>query len=114
MPENPNTLHWLTLQNPFSKISKQVSNDSTVGREMETSETIIGCVSGRHTDITRIIMNEQSAIFLVGSPNIGKTTLIRYLQQHTNTTWSWRDELAEVSKRQKHYTRYSYNNAQKR
>ena len=96
MPENPYTLHWLTLQNPFSKISKQVSNDSTVGREMETSETIIGCVSGRHTDITRIIMNEQSAIFLVGSPNIGKTTLIRYLQQHTNTTWSWRDELADL------------------
>jgi hypothetical protein len=96
MPENPYTLLWLTLQNPFSRISKQVSNVTTGEREMEASEAIIGCVSGRCTDITRIIMNEQSAIFLVGSPNIGKTTLIRYLQQHPNTGWSWRDELADM------------------
>jgi hypothetical protein len=96
MPEKPYALHWLTLQNPFSRISIQVSNVPTVGREMEMSEAIIGCVSGRRTDITRIIMNEQSAIFLVGSPNIGKTTLIRSLQQHSNTGWSWRDELADL------------------
>src|SRR5579859_2751625 len=96
MPENSYALHWLTLQNPFSRISKQVSNVPTVEREMETPEPIIGCVSGRRTDITRIIMNEQSAIFLVGSPNIGKTMLIRYLQQHPNTGWSWRDELADL------------------
>jgi GTPase SAR1 family protein len=96
MLENVNMIDWLTLQNPFSKISKQVILTSSVSRELDTSDAIIGRVSGRHTDITRIIMDEQSAIFLVGSPNIGKSTLIRYLQQHPNTGWSWRDELADL------------------
>jgi hypothetical protein len=96
MSENSYVSDWLTLQNPFSKISKQVILASSVKRELDTSDSIIGRVSGRHTDITRIIMDEQSAIFLVGSPNIGKSTLIRYLQQHPNTGWSWRDELADL------------------
>src|SRR5215471_14841662 len=87
---------WLTLQNPFSKISKQVILTPTAKRAMDTSEAIFGRVSGRRTDITRIIMDEQSAVFLVGTPNIGKTTLIRYLQQHPGTEWSWRDELADL------------------
>jgi len=41
-------------------------------------------------------MNEQSAIFLVGTPHIGKSTLIRYLQQPSDTEWSWRNELADL------------------
>ena len=41
-------------------------------------------------------MNEQSAIFLVGTPHIGKSTLIRYLQQPSDTGWSWRNELADL------------------
>ena len=41
-------------------------------------------------------MNEQSAIFLVGTPNIGKSSLIRYLREHPKTEWSWRDELADL------------------
>ena len=96
MLENSKMFDWLTLHNPFSKISKQVILDSSVRKELDTSEAIIGHVSGRHADITRIIMDEQSAIFLVGSPNIGKSTLIRYLQQHPNTGWSWRDELVDL------------------
>src|SRR5260370_33540484 len=93
MSENSNTFDWLTLQNPFSKISKQVMLAPTVRKENVTSEDIIGRVSGRRIDITRIIMNEQSAIFLVGTPNIGKSTLLRYLQRHHDADWSWRNEL---------------------
>jgi len=89
-------LDWLTLPNPFSKISKQVILAPTVRKEEVTSEDIIGRVSGRRIDITRIIMNEQSAIFLVGTPNIGKSTLIRYLQNHPDAEWSWRDELVDL------------------
>ncbi len=96
MSENYYVPDWLTLQNPFSKISKQVILASNVRRELDTSEAIIGRVSGRRTDITRIIMDEQSAIFLVGTPNIGKSMLIRYLQQHPNTGWSWLDEFADL------------------
>ena len=96
MLENYNSFDWLTLQNPFSKISKQVIHAPTVRKEKVTSENIIGRVSGRHRDITRIIMNEQSAIFLVGTPNIGKSTLIRYLQTRPEAEWSWRDELADL------------------
>ncbi len=96
MWDNPYVPDWLTLQNPFSMISKQVILTPTARKEMYTSEAIIGHVSGRRTDLTRIIMDEQSAVFLVGSPNIGKSTLIRYLQQHPNTEWSWRDELADL------------------
>jgi len=94
--ENSNKIDWLTLPNPFSMISKQVMHDPIVKEEMGTSEAIIGHVSGRRTDITRIIMNEQSAIFLVGTPNIGKSTLIRYLQNRPDNEWTWRDELAEL------------------
>jgi hypothetical protein len=96
MSENSFVPDWLTLQNPFSKISKQMILAPTTRRDMDTSEAIIGRVSGRRTDITRIIMDEQSAVFLVGTPNIGKSTLIRYLQQHPDTEWSWRDELADL------------------
>ena len=96
MSENPYVPDWLTLQNPFSRISKQMILAPTVRRDVDTSEAIIGRVSGRRTDITRIIMDEQSAVFLVGTPNIGKSTLIHYLQQHPDTEWSWRDELADL------------------
>ena len=96
MAENPYESGWLTLQNPFARITKQVTLASTMIRDMDTSDAIIGRVSGRRTDITRIIMNEQSAIFLVGTPHIGKSTLIRYLQQPSGTGWSWRDELADL------------------
>jgi hypothetical protein len=92
---------WLTLQNPYSKISKQGVHTPTAKREMDTSEVIFGRVSGRRTDITRIIMDEQSAIFLVGTPNIGKSTLIRYLQQPPDTEWSWRDELDDLRGQQR-------------
>src|SRR5690349_1211591 len=95
MLENSHLLDWLTLQNPFSKISKRVILAPTISKEKITSEVIIGRISGRSTDITRIIMNEQSAIFLVGTPNIGKSTLIRYLQEQPITEWSWRDELGD-------------------
>lgn len=94
--ENITVRDWLTLQNPFSKISKLVTFAATVRSEIDTSEVIIGRVSGRSTDITRIIMNEQSAIFLVGTPNIGKSSLIRYLQKHPITEWSWRVELTDL------------------
>src|SRR5690349_2073298 len=93
MLKNPHALDWLTLQNPFSK---QVNYPTTLRGEMDVSQSIIGHVSGRVTDITRIIMNEQRAIFLVGAPYIGKSTLIRYLQQHSNDGWSWRNELTDL------------------
>lgn len=96
MAENRYESGWLTLQNPFSRITKQVTLATTMERDRDTSDTIIGRVSGRRTDITRIIMNEQSAIFLVGTPHIGKSTLIRYLQQPSGAGWSWRNELAEL------------------
>jgi hypothetical protein len=96
MLETSGKFNWLNLQNPFSKISKQVVPGPTGRKERVASESIIGRVSGRHTDITRIIMNEQSAIFLVGTPNIGKSILIRYLQNDPDAEWSWRDELADL------------------
>ena len=96
MSENSNLFDWLVLQNPFSKISKQTILTPTVLNEKVTPEHIIGRVSGRRLDITRIIMNEQSAIFLVGTPNIGKSMLLRYLQNHPAAEWSWRDELADL------------------
>ncbi len=96
MLENRNEPGWLTLQNPFSRIAKQVTLVSTMERDVGTSDAIIGRVSGRRTDISKIIMNEQSAIFLVGTPYIGKSTLIRYLQQPSAAGWSWRNELADL------------------
>jgi GTPase SAR1 family protein len=94
--EDAKMLDWLNLQNPFSKISKYVTLVSNIRRELDNSEVIMGRVSGRSTDITKIIMNEQSAIFLVGTPNIGKTSLIHYLQKHPNTGCSWRDEQTDL------------------
>src|SRR5260221_12428887 len=96
MVENRYEPGWLTLQNPFARITKQVTLASTMERDIDTSNAIIGHISGRRTDITRIIMNEQSAIFLVGTPHIGKSTLIRYLQQPSSTGWSWRNELVDL------------------
>ena len=96
MAENRYESGWLTLQNPFSRITKQVTLASIMERNIDTSDAIIGRVSGRRADITRIIMNEQSAIFLVGTPHIGKSTLIRYLQQPSSTGWSWRNELVDL------------------
>jgi ATPase subunit of ABC transporter with duplicated ATPase domains len=76
-------LNWEALPNPF--------------RLTDTNKAITGHVSGRNTDIRNIIIGNQSAIFLTGAPLIGKTTLIRHLnetfQEHcTTSTWSWRDE----------------------
>jgi hypothetical protein len=96
MLENSKMFDWLTLQNPFSKISKQVILAPTLRNDKLTSEHITGHISGRRLDITRIIMNEQSAIFLVGTPNIGKSTLLRYLRNDPYNDWSWRDELADL------------------
>ena len=96
MLETSDMFDWLNLQNPFSKISKQVVPVPAGRKERVASENIIGCVSGRKIDITRIIMNEQGAIFLVGTPYIGKSTLIRYLQNDPGAEWSWRDELADL------------------
>ena len=64
MWENPYASDWLTLQNPFSMISKQMLLAPVLSKDIDTTEAIVGRVSGRRTDITRIIMNEQSAIFL--------------------------------------------------
>lgn len=86
---------WQMLPNPFHKISKQVLPDPLVQSDLDISDEIIGRVSGRRADITRIIMDEQSAIFLVGTPRIGKSTLIRYLQR-PHAEWSWRNELADL------------------
>src|SRR5260370_7102003 len=96
MAENRYESGWLTLQNPFSRITKQVTLASIMERNIDTSDAIIGRVSGRRADITRIIMNEQSAIFLVGTPHIGKSTLIRYLQQPSITAWSSRNKLLSL------------------
>ena len=87
---------WLALQNPFSMISKQVVSSPISRKDQIMPEYIVGHVSGRRVDITRILMNEQSAIFLVGTPNIGKSTLIRYLRNVPAAEWSWRDELADL------------------
>jgi hypothetical protein len=97
MLENWYESGWLTLQNPFSKISKQAITGSNLGKDFEISEAITGHVSCRRTDITKIIMDEQSAIFLVGTPGIGKSTLVRYLQRHPGKEWTWRDELRDLN-----------------
>ena len=75
-----NTLRY-TLPNPF---------------RADTASASIGHVSGRRTDISEMIMSKQSAIILAGAPRIGKSTLIRYLQQEAGDGWSWRDEVAEL------------------
>src|SRR5713101_4080896 len=73
--------NWLTLPNPFGS---------------NTPKGIPGHVSGRSTDIAEIITGRQSAILLLGAPNIGKSTLIRYLQWPPTAGWSWRDELLDL------------------
>jgi hypothetical protein len=97
MLENWYESGWLTLQNPFPKISKHAIPGSHLGKDFEASEAITGQVSCRRTDITKIIMDEQSAIFLVGTPGIGKSTLIRYLQRPPGKEWTWRDELRDLN-----------------
>lgn len=74
---------WRSLPNPYSNV-------------METSEAIIGHISGRKADITKIITGSQSAIILAGAPHIGKSALIHYLQPLSNTEWSWLDELEDL------------------
>src|SRR5712692_6488459 len=97
MLENANASGWQSLPNPFAKLSKQVIvAPLEEGRNVAASEVITGRVTGRRTDITRIIMDEQSAIFLVGTLRIGKSTLLRYLRQPPDAEWSWRDELADL------------------
>src|SRR6266699_2749081 len=97
MLENWYESSWLALQNPFSKISKQAIPGPNLGKDFEISEVIPGHVSCRCTDITKIIMDEQSVIFLVGTPGIGKSTLIRYLQRSLGKEWTWRDELKDLN-----------------
>ena len=97
MLENWYESGWLTLQNPFPKISKPAITGSNLGKDFEFSEAITGHVSCRRTDITKIIMDEQSAIFLVGTPGIGKSTLVRYLQRPPGKEWTWRDELRDLN-----------------
>src|SRR5437763_4692614 len=97
MLENLNESGWLSLPNPFPKISKHTMPNSFGGGNIDTSEAITGHVSCRRTDITKIIMDEQSAIFLVGTPGIGKSTLVRYLQRPPGKEWTWRDELRDLN-----------------
>ena len=97
MLENWYEYGWLTLQNPFPKILKPAKIGSNLSKDFDFSETITGHVSCRRTDITKIIMDEQSAIFLVGTPGIGKSTLIRYLQRPPGEKWTWRNELKDLN-----------------
>jgi hypothetical protein len=99
MLERRYELTWQTLPNPFPKIPKQVLSVPFVDKDADVSDAITSHVSGRRTDITKIIMDEQSAIFLVGTPRIGKSTLIRYLQRPPDAEWSWRHELAGIRDR---------------
>ncbi len=74
---------WDMLPNPFQK-------------HPGTGEMITSHVSGRSADIQEIVTGGQSAIILLGAPNIGKKTLIRYLQRPPESDWSWRDELEDL------------------
>ena len=81
---------WLALPNPFLRRAKPLP--SATERDAYTSDSIEGYVSGRRTAITEILMGAQSAIILAGSPNIGKSALISYLEDAPGS-WSWRKEL---------------------
>lgn len=83
---------WETLPNPFFS--------------RERAGNIIGHISGRARDIERIIMGDQSAILVTGAPGIGKSTLVRYLQQLPSTHWSWRNELDYLLERRALYDTY--------
>src|SRR5579862_8263169 len=74
---------WRSLTNPYANM-------------MDASEVIIGHISGRRADITKIISGSQSAIILAGAPHSGKSAFIRYLQDNPNSEWSWRDELEDL------------------
>lgn len=80
LPHNPT---WSTLLNPF--------------RVTDTSDIITGHVSGRSTDITKIISGGQSALILAGAPYIGKSAVIRYLACPPGREWTWRKELPELN-----------------
>ena len=71
---------WRSIPNPFSNMKYE-------------NNVITGHVSGRKADIIELVMGGQSAVILVGSPSIGKSTLIRYLQRPASAAWSWRNEL---------------------
>jgi len=59
----------------------------------DRSQVIAGHVSCRSTEIYDIIAGKQNALILAGRPNIGKSTLICYLQLLPTAPWSWRNEL---------------------
>lgn len=82
MIETPFQRGWRSLRNPFQ------------GRP-ETGEMIVSHVSGRSGDIQNIVMGGPGALILSGVPRIGKTSLLRYLQQPPIIEWSWRDELED-------------------
>ncbi len=69
---------WHSLSNPFTN---------------DRREVIAGHVSCRSTEINDIIAGQQNAVILAGRPNIGKSTLIRYLNLPSTAPWSWRNEL---------------------
>ncbi len=69
---------WHSLSNPFTD---------------DRREVIAGHVSCRSTEINDIIAGRQNALILAGRPNIGKSTLIRYLNLLPTAPWSWRNEL---------------------
>ena len=71
---------WQTLPNPFQNVT-------------ESSDLVTGHISGRSREISKIINSTQSAILLAGAPDIGKSTLIRYLQRPPEAEWSWRKEI---------------------
>lgn len=69
---------WHSLSNPFTD---------------DRREIIAGHVSCRSIEINDIIAGRQNALILAGTPNIGKSTLIRYLNLPPTALWSWRNEL---------------------
>ncbi len=69
---------WNSLTNPFTGDQPQI---------------IPGHTSCRSIEILDIISGRQNALILAGRPNIGKSTLIRYLQLPPTAPWSWRNEL---------------------
>ncbi len=84
-------LQWHTLPNPFLRNTRSLLFNTE--QEEDSSETIIGYVSGRSADIEDIIVGDQSAIILAGAPYIGKTTFTHYLCSSYGK-WSWRNELS--------------------
>ena len=70
---------WHSLYNPFMVERPQI--------------IIPGHVSCRSIEIHDIITGRQNALILAGRPNIGKSTLIRYLSLPPTAPWSWRNEL---------------------